>query len=194
MDALELFTLRYDDVHVGFVDELFTDVADGDARRRPSGLNSIAWLVWHFTRVQDAVVSRLVTDEPQVLDEGDWNRAMGVDRRDVGTGMTGDEVDALSARVALDALRGYHRAVAERTRRVAGALTPAGWSDVVPAERVRHVVAADGLLVEAGAWVGDFWAGSRSRGWCLLQVGLLHPYGHCFDALITRGLLSADQR
>jgi hypothetical protein len=24
-------------------------------------------------------------------------------------------------------------------------------------------------------------------------VGLLHPYGHCFDAMVTRGLLGAPE-
>jgi hypothetical protein len=44
--------------------------------------------------------------------------------------------------------------------------------------------------LEAGQWVGDFWARARSRGWYLLQVGLLHPYGHWFDAMVTRGALA----
>ena len=75
--------------------------------------NSIAWLVWHLARVQDAAVSRFVDDRPQVLEEGRWNQAMRLDRRDVGSGMTSEEVDALSAAIDITALRGYHRAVAD---------------------------------------------------------------------------------
>ena len=89
-------------------------------------MNSIAWLVWHLTRVQDAAVSRFVGDRPQVLDEGRWNQAMRLDRRDVGSGMTGEEVDALSAAVDMTALRGYHRAVAERTKLIATSLSRRG--------------------------------------------------------------------
>ena len=44
MEALDLFLLRYDDVHVGFVDELFKGLSDEQVRRRPEGMNSIAWL------------------------------------------------------------------------------------------------------------------------------------------------------
>jgi hypothetical protein len=189
MDALELFMLRYDAIHGGFVDELFKGLTDEQARRRPRGINSIVWLVWHFARVQDAVVNRFVADRPQVLVEGDWNRRMRSDRRDVGSGMTGDEVEALSAGIDVSALRGYQEAVAARTKAIAGGLPPGAWAEVVPPERVRHVVAEEALLVDAGRWVGDFWAAGRSRGWFLLQVALLHPYGHCFDALVTRGLL-----
>jgi hypothetical protein len=194
MDALGLFMLRFDAVHGGFVDELFGGITDDQARARPQGLNSVAWLVWHVSRVADAAVSGFVADQPQVLDEGDWARRLRVDRRDVGPGMTGDDVEALSSGIDLAALRAYHRAVAERVRSVAADLAPAAWDVVVPPERVRRVVADQELLVDAGKWVEDFWAAGHPCGWYLLQVGLLHPYGHWFDAMVTRGRLRADGR
>jgi hypothetical protein len=172
------------------VDELFTGLTDAQLRERPQGVNSIVWLVWHATRVQDAAARRFVGERPQVLDEGGWNPRLGLDRRDVGTGMTAHDVEALSRAIDVAALRGYHRAVAERTKAIATALPPAAWSEAVPPERVRAGVGGDGLLVEAGKWVEDFWAGGRTRGWFLLQVGLLHPYGHWFEAMVTRGLLA----
>ena len=193
MDALELINLRYDAVHGGFVDDLFKGLSDEQVRQRPGGLNSIAWLVWHLARVQDAAVSRFVDDRLQVLEEGRWNQAMRLDRRDVGSGMTSEEVDALSAAIDIAALRGYHPAVAERTRLIATSLSPGAWNEVVPAERIHQVVAKEGLLVDAGRWVEEFWAREHSRAWYLLQVGLLHPYGHCFDAMVTRGLLGAPE-
>jgi len=194
MDTLDLFMLRYDAIHRGFVEELFSGVTDGQVRQRPHGVNSIVWLVWHTARVEDAVLSRFVADRPQVLDEGDWNRRMGLRRRDVGSGMTGEEVEALSAHIEVAALRGYQRAVAERTKVIATALAPATWDEVVPPEHVRREVAGEGLLIDAGRWVEEFWAKGWARGWYLLQVGLLHPYGHCFDAMVTRGLLKVPGR
>jgi DinB superfamily len=193
MDALGLFRLRYDAIHGGFVDELFAGLTDDQVRARPHGLNSVAWLVWHATRVEDAAVSRFVSDRPQVLVEGDWSRGLG-DRRDVGSGMTDAEVESLSGRLDVEALRGYARAVAERTRSVAGALAPAAWEEIVPPERIRRVVGDEGLLVDAGRWVEEFWARGHSRGWYLLQTGLLHPYGHWFEAFATRGQLGVRGR
>ena len=193
MDALDLFMARYDAVHIGFVDELFQGLSDEQLRQRPRGVNSIAWLVWHLARVQDAGVSRFVGDRPQVLDEGDWNRRMGIDRRDVGPGMRGEDVEALSATIDVPALRDYHRAVAERAKAIAASLAPAAWTEVVPAARVRRAVAEDRMLLDAGRRVEDFWVANRSRAWFLLQVGLLHPYGHCFDGMVTRGLLGVAE-
>jgi DinB superfamily len=193
MDARDLVMLRYDAVHDGFVEELFSGMTDGQLRQRPHGVNSIVWLVWHAARVEDAALSRLVADRPQVLDEGKWNGRLGLRRRDVGPGMTGHEVEALSADIDAAALRGYRRAVSERTKSIVAALPPAAWDEVVAPERVRREVAGEGLLIDAGRWVEEFWAQGRTRGWYVLQVGLLHPYGHYFDAMVTRGLLGVTR-
>ena len=189
MDARTLLRLRYDAIHGGFVDELFKGLTDAEVRRRPHGLNSIVWLVWHATRVEDAAVSRFVADRPQVHEAGGWPKRLGIDRRDVGPGMTADDVEALSARIDVPALRSYVAAVADGTRATVDALAPEAWEAVVEPERIRRVVADEGLLVDAGRWVEEFWAKGHSRGWYLLQTGLLHPYGHWFDAGVTRGQL-----
>jgi len=194
MDALGLFLLRYHAVHGGFVDDLFAGLDDAQVRARPHGLNSVVWLVWHATRVEDAAVNRFVADRPQVLTEEGWLGRLGVGRRDVGSGMASLEVDALSADIDTAALRGYARAVADRTRSVAGSLAPAAWEEIVPEARVRRIVADESLLVDAGRWVGDFWARGHARGWYLLQTALLHPYAHWFEAMATRGQLGAPGR
>jgi len=99
MDALTLFHLRYDAIHAGFADDLFKGLTDAQVRTRPHGLNSIVWLAWHAMRIEDAAVSRFVADRPQVLDEGGWRDRLGVDRPDVGSGMSTVEAEALSARI-----------------------------------------------------------------------------------------------
>jgi hypothetical protein len=194
MDALGLFLLRYHAVHGGFVDDLFAGLDDAQVRARPHGLNSVVWLVWHATRVEDAAVNRFVADRPQVLTEEGWLDRLGAARRDVGSGMASLEVDALSADIDTAALRGYARAVADRTRSVAGALAPDAWEEIVPEARVRRIVADEALLVDAGRWVEDFWARGHARGWYLLQTALLHPYAHWFEAMATRGQLGAPGR
>jgi DinB family protein len=194
MDALGLFLQRYHAVHGGFVDDLFAGLTDGQVRARPHGLNSVAWLVWHATRVEDAAVNRFVTDRPQVLTEEGWLDRLGVARRDVGSGMPSADVDNLSAGIDTEALRGYARAVAGRTRAVAGSLAPGAWEEVVAADRIHHIVADEALLVDAGRWVEDFWARGHARGWYLLQTALLHPYAHWFEAMATRGQLGVPGR
>ena len=94
----------------------------------------------------------------------------------------------------MPALRSYARAVAERTRAITDTLAPGAWEEAVPPERIRRVVVDEGLLLDAGRWVEEFWARGHARGWYLLQTGLLHPYGHWFDAGATRGQLGSRGR
>lgn len=87
--------------------EVLTFRADPDA-------NTIAWLVWHLTRVQDDHIAELV-DEEQVWTAGGW-----VDRFDLpfdpavtGYGHSAHDVGAVRADAEL--LAGYYDAVQTRT-------------------------------------------------------------------------------
>lgn len=191
MDAIDFFLLRYADLHRRIPEELLAKLPEPQVRGRPqAGVNTIAWLLWHTARIEDVGVNRFVADRPQVLDDG-WHERLGVSRRDVGTGMTDAEVDALSARVDLPALRGYWEAVTRRTLDVAGTLGGADLENVVPADHVRRVASGEGAVASGVEWLTDFWAGGRSRAWFLSQVPLLHVYGHYFEARVAAGLWGA---
>jgi hypothetical protein len=188
MDALDFLLVRYREVHgPSLLDGLFDGLSDAQARGRPHpGVNTIPWLLWHAARVEDVGVNRFVADRPQRLD--DWLGRLGVSRLDVGTGMTDAEVDELSATIDLAALRGYWTAVAEGTLGVVESLRGRDLESPIPEDRVRSVCAAEGVVDARAAWLVDFWAKGRSRAWLLVQVALLHPYAHYFDARVTRGL------
>ena len=78
------------------------------------GANSIGWLVWHLTRIQDDHVAGAAGAE-QVWRAGWAERfALGLDESDTGYGHGPDDV----ARVRVDSaalLTGYHDAVYSRT-------------------------------------------------------------------------------
>lgn len=76
--------------------------------------NTIAWLVWHLTRVQDDHVAG-VADTQQVWTADGWNRRFDLPFPDgsIGYGQNSDDVAEVRSDVAL--LRGYHDAVHDRT-------------------------------------------------------------------------------
>jgi hypothetical protein len=191
MDAIDFFLLRYDALHRSLLDDLLEGLTDAQVRGRPhAGVNTVAWLLWHAARVEDVGVNRFVVDGTQVLDEG-WLARLGVGRRDVGTGMTDGEVDALSAGIDLGALRGYWEALTRRTLEVVTTLRGRDLTDVVPADRVKHVCADEGAVAAGAEWLTEFWANRRTRGWVLAQTPLLHVYGHYFEARVAAGLWGA---
>ena len=191
MDAIGFFLSRYGDIHGGLVDGLFARLPETQLRTRPHpGVNTISWLVWHSARIEDLAVNRFLSDRQQVLDEG-WRERLAVPRRDVGTGMTDAQVDELSVRIDLTALKGYWDAVSARTLEVAESLRVRDLEALVPAEKVREAVRADSAVAPGVEWLTEFWAGGRTRAWMLSQTALLHPYGHYYEARVAAGLWGA---
>lgn len=83
---------------------------------RPAGTgNSIAWLVWHLTRVQDDHVAH-VAGHDQVWTAGGWAErfALPLPELDTGYGHASEEVQMLGT-VPGELLTGYHDAVHDRT-------------------------------------------------------------------------------
>ena len=76
--------------------------------------NSIAWLVWHLTRIQDDHVADLAGTEQAWTEQGWINRfRLPFDSAATGYGQDPDEVAAV--RASAEELTGYHDAVHRRT-------------------------------------------------------------------------------
>jgi len=91
---------------------------DGQLAWVPSpGANSIGWLVWHLTRVQDHHVSELLEEE-QVWTTGEWAARCGLapDPHNTGYGHGPDDVAGVRPE-SPDVLLGYLDAVWARTQR-----------------------------------------------------------------------------
>lgn len=97
------------------VNNLTDDLTDDVSFFRPtSTANSIAWLIWHSARVQDAQLADIAGTD-QVWFTGGWVDQFGLDLpRDAhGYGHTPDEVGKV--RVPADLLAGYYHAVHKAT-------------------------------------------------------------------------------
>lgn len=108
-----------DDASVG----VLTYRADAEA-------NTIAWLVWHLSRVQDDHVAELLGEE-QVWITGGWAERFDLpfDPRATGYGQSADEVAALRADAELLGL--YYDAVHARTIAYLGTLRDEDFDRIV---------------------------------------------------------------
>jgi len=104
----------------GAVDGL---TADELAFRVDEEANSVAWLVWHLTRVQDDHVAD-AAGTSQVWSDDGWDRrfALPFPAEETGYGHDTDEVAAVRVPSG-DLLLGYHDAVHERTLTYLGTLS-----------------------------------------------------------------------
>ncbi|MBT2365977.1 DUF664 domain-containing protein [Streptomyces sp. ISL-10] len=91
--------------------------ADDLAARLDKGSNSVAWLVWHLTRIQDDHVAD-VADREQVWTAQGWAGRFELPFADSATGYGHRSKDVAAVRPdSPDLLLGYHDAVHEETLR-----------------------------------------------------------------------------
>jgi uncharacterized damage-inducible protein DinB len=103
-----------------------------DLNARPTAeTNSIAWLVWHLTRVQDDHIADAFGLD-QVWLSQDWEKRFGLDlpRRDTGYGHSAAKVAKVQVD-AVDLLTGYYDAVHAQTLGVLRGLTAADLERIV---------------------------------------------------------------
>jgi hypothetical protein len=113
----------------GRVQELVHGIVDGLSAddlvyRADPDANTIAWLVWHLTRIQDDHVAE-IADRIQVWQDGPWAEQIGFtgDLNDTGYGHTSEQVAAIRPATA-EPLLAYHDAVADRSIEYAATITP----------------------------------------------------------------------
>ena len=121
------------------------------------GANTIAWLVWHLSRVQDAHVAEIL-DTDQLWVGGTWARQFGLDPdpSNTGYGHSAEEVRTIRPERA-EVLLEYLDAVDGRTREMLHDLTPPDLDRIVDRRwdppvtlGVRLVSIADDCLQHAG--------------------------------------------
>lgn len=100
----------------GASDDLLTTRPGPDA-------NTVAWLVWHLTRVQDDHVAGVAGSEQVWTAEGyDARFGLPFETGDIGYGQTSEQVALVRAPAAL--LADYHRATHARSLAYLATLTP----------------------------------------------------------------------
>ena len=136
------------------------------------GANSVGWLVWHLTRIQDDHIAEILQQD-QVWADGDWAGRFGLDPdpADTGYGHTPKRVAAVRPESA-QALVEYYDAVAARTRRLLRGLTAKdldrvvdeGWDPPVTlGVRLVSVLNDDDQHVGQAAYVRGLLARSAAR-------------------------------
>jgi hypothetical protein len=101
------------------------------SRRLDPSANSVAWLIWHLTRVQDDHIAEAAGLEQVWLAEG-WVERYGLplDPKAIGYGHTSEEVAAVRVEDP-ELLLGYHDAVHRQTVGYVRGLADADYDRVV---------------------------------------------------------------
>lgn len=117
------------------VRESVHDVLDGPGkdvlRYRPDPeANTIAWLIWHLTRIQDDHIAG-VAGHDQAWMAGGWSKRFGLPFNDSATGYGHGPDDVAAVDADADLLRGYYDAVHDATTRYLATISDEDLSRVV---------------------------------------------------------------
>ena len=128
------------------VEDLTDGLTDELAFFRPTGAaNSIAWLIWHSARQQDAQLCEIAGIE-QVWTRDGWVDRFGLDlpRNDTGYGHGPDEVGKV--RASADLLAGYYHGVHKVSLEYIASVAPDELSRVVDTRWTPAVTASVRLV------------------------------------------------
>ncbi len=198
MDATELLLRDHARTHslavgqpeggISIIDAVVGGLDDDQIRRSPqAGMNSLAWLIWHMARSEDAGVNLLVAGRPQVLDAEGWLDRLRVSVHDIAAGMTDDEVSDFSTSVDIADLVAYRAAVGRRTCEVVAAMRPTALDEKIDGSLIERAF-ADGTFSENAGWLRGFMAG-KSKAFVLGHVATGHNFMHLGEAWAIRSLL-----
>ena len=103
---------------LGVLESVLKGLAQDDLNWQPHpDCNSIGWLAWHLTRVQDDHIASLM-DEEQLWTKEGWHARFNrqPDAKDIGFGHIPKQVAAFKS-PEVSTLLNYHKAVLERSKR-----------------------------------------------------------------------------
>lgn len=189
--AIELFLSQHATLHSAkmaqseawsFEDDVLEDMTVAQIRRIPRNCDhSVAWLLWHMTRIEDVAMNLLVAGEPQILHRENWLERMKINIRDTGNAMSEVGVANLSAIIDISALRAYRLAVGRATRETVRQLPAEKLKRNVDPSRLQQVM-DERAVVEAASGLIDYW-GKRNLAGLLLMPATRHNFVHLNEAL-----------
>ena len=187
-EAMRLFLAQHAAVHTAEIsgcgwslhDESLAGLTEAQIKFVPRpGQNSIAWLLWHITRIEDMTINTLALEQPQVLN-ADWSARLCFSQLDCGASMDETDVAALSNQISIQALLAYRVSVGRRTRDAVLRLDATQSKEIVPTSTVQKLV-DEGSISEKGNWLFEYYK-NRTKGFFLTRTATSHNFIHLNEA------------
>ena len=141
---------------------------------------TIAWVLWHISRIEDLTLNILVAKQNQIFDES-WREKINVGITDTGNALTDEEIMNLSRAADIESLIGYRKKVAERTREIVKSLTAEDMTRKIDKADADRILKEGGVTEDKNSiWLLDYWSGKDAAG-ILLMPPTRHVLLHLND-------------
>ena len=167
----QLHNLNPDNGENNIYRELITDLTPEKIKfRPPKSFASIAWDLWHITRIEDAAANILIANGEQVFNEN-WKTRIKSPVTDTGNAFAKEDVDNFSSKIDAIELINYRKAVGLKTREILENLKPADLKKKPNAENLDRLEPEGVLTAQKDSiWLRDFWAGKTAAGLITMPI------------------------
>ena len=172
-----------------YADEICTGLEVGQFRIIPEKEDhSLAWILWHISRIEDVTMNVLVAGGSQVYLQDHWKRKLASPIDHVGNLVNPGDLLNLTLNVNLKDLFAYRDAVGKQTRNIVSDLELEELGQKVQPDRLDRLVEEDAVLPGAEELL-DYW-GKRRIFEMLLMPPTRHILIHLNEALELKKILN----
>ncbi|MDR3254502.1 MAG: DinB family protein [Synergistaceae bacterium] len=154
---------------------------------------TIAWSIWHITRIEDLTVGILVGGDRQIFDQQQKEK-LNVAIVDTGNALSDDEIMNLSESINIHSLLDYRAAVIKRTQNIVRELSTNDMRRKVSPDGIEKIRAEGGVTAqEESVWLLDYW-GKKDVAGILLMPPTRHTLIHLNDCERWKEHISAGKK
>lgn len=163
-----------------YYNEIITDINENNFNICPTAKNmTIAWDLWHITRIEDLTTSILLCKNKQVFDE--FSNSLGTKVTDTGNGMTYEEVFELGKELALDKVLLYRKTVGKKTKKFIESLEIEDLKRKFSEYDIQRIKRENGVIPTT-EWLMDYW-GNKTVSGIITMPMTKHQIIHLNDCL-----------
>lgn len=158
-----------------FEDELYEGLDENTFKTAQNEKGrTVAYGIWHSSRIEDITMNLLVAGEKQVFDHI-WQKKINSKIKDTGNSLSDDEILEFSKYINIEELKNYRIAVGRRTRDIIKDLSIEDMKRKFEKENLQRILDEGAVLnVEASNWLIDFWGRKTVSGIILMPVTRHH--------------------
>lgn len=164
-----------------FEDELWEGMKEETFRRVHKGDQSIAWKIWHTSRIEDITMNMLIAGEQQIFSTGKWHVKMNINLHDTGNAMNEEEIKGLSDAINIQALKEYRMEVGRKTRNIIRLLTTEDLKRKIEPSRLQKIL-DEGAVLEEARGIIDYW-GKKTYAGLILMPATRHNFVHLNESI-----------
>lgn len=138
--------------------------------RPKDNFSSIAWNIWHITRIEDAIANIIINNSKQILSEEILHK-INVTITDTGNAFTEQDVDLFNKQVNIIELLKYRKKVGKNTVEILQRLTVQDRKRKPTQEQLKRIIEENVVTTSKDSiWLVDFWSKKTVSGLLTMPI------------------------